>query len=330
MAEQLFFTQEVKNGLVLQGYSWRTPGVSVRAALLIMHGMTEYALRYHEFSSFLADNGVLVFAFDMRGHGKTSPDYLNRGHFADDGGALLLAEDLLNIQSRVKDVLIKDGYGDIPLFLYGHSLGSLIVLKALAVAKGEGLSGVVLSGLPECPAATDAGLLLARLQSRMFGRHAEGKFLTRLAFGAYNKRINPVRTSKDWLSRDEAIVDAYVADPDCMFFFKTSGFVGLLELTKQSIDKRQLDGLEPSLSVLLIAGEEDPCSGYGKAPRILAERFRAAGHEVTLKIYPGARHEVHNEINRADVYRDALSFILLASQRSKVLRGALASGPGDS
>ncbi len=330
MAQKVFFTHQAKDGLVLRGYSWRTPGLPVRAAMLIMHGMTEYVLRYDGFASFLSDNGILVFGFDMRGHGETSPEPQDRGYFAEDGGASLLAEDLLAVQSRVTISLSETGHQDIPLFLYGHSMGSLIVLKAIALGKGKGLSGIILSGLPECPSATDAGLLLAKIQSRLIGRRAEGKFLTKLAFDPYNKRIKPARTSKDWLTRDEAIVDKYVADPDCMFLFKTSGFAGLLELTKHSTSKNLVSCLDISVPLLLIGGEEDPCGGYGKAPHVLAERFRAAGHEVSLKLYPGGRHEMHNEINRQDVYHDVLSFILLSSQRNVVLRGALASGPGES
>ena len=185
---------------------------SVVAAMLIMHGMTEYTLRYSEFASYLADNGVIVFGCDMRGHGLTSPDQRDRGYFADDGGALLLAEDLLDVKSRAKDYLINNGCIDTPFFLYGHSMGSLIALRSLTAAKGEGLSGVILSGVPECPPTAAAGLLLARIQSLLFGRRAEGKFLTDLAFGSYNKRIKPTRSAKDWLTRDGSIVDKYIAD----------------------------------------------------------------------------------------------------------------------
>lgn len=329
MANRNAFAHKVKDGLELQCFSWETPGVDTKAVVLLMHGMTEYVLRYDEYASFLSDNGVMVFAFDMRGHGKTSPDPKDRGYFADDGGAQLLASDLLSFQTRVIEILSEKGLAHVPLILYGHSMGSLIVLKALAMNKGRFFDGLVLSGLPECPAATNAGLLLAKMQTRLIGPRAEGKFLTNLAFGPYNKRIAKPRTVKDWLTRDEGIVDKYVADPDCMFLFKTAGYVGLLDLTKHSVAKNLTDDLDPALAVLFIGGEEDPCGGYGKAPRLLAERMRAHGHETTLKLYPGGRHEMHNEINRIDVYRDALSFILQASQRKKVLRGALASGPGD-
>lgn len=315
------------DGLQLSTLLWENEAVPPNAALLIVHGMTEMASRYQEFASFLCDNGITVISFDLRGHGATSPNAEQRGFFARNYGEELLVSDVLSVRARLDELLRTRGTPDLPVFLLGHSMGSMIASAVMKKTGGHGLAGLILSGLPECPGATKAGLGIAKLQSRLRGPRSEGRLLTKMAFGKNNARIHPLRTEKDWLTRDERIVDQYIASPDCMFLFKAAGFVTLLTLTLGTIDTNLLTDVMRSLPVLLIAGEADPVGGYGKAPRDMAERMKAATMPVTLRLYPDARHEVLNETSRQEVYEDVLDF-LLATQREDPLARAMASGPG--
>lgn len=327
MTECTTLSTSASDGLQLSTLLWENKAVPPKAALLIVHGMTEMASRYQEFASYLCDNGVLVISFDLRGHGATSPNSVDRGFFAKKAGEDLLVSDVLQVRSHLDELLQTRGTPDLPVFLLGHSMGSMIASAVMKKTGGHGLAGLILSGLPECPGATKAGLGIAKLQSRLLGPRSEGKLLTKMAFGKNNARIHPLRTEKDWLTRDERIVDLYIASPDCMFLFKAAGFVTLLSLTLGTIEPNLLSDVVKSLPVLLIAGEADPVGGYGKAPQDMAARMKAAKMPVTLRLYPEARHEVLNETNRNEVFSDVLNFI--ATQREDPLARAMASGPGE-
>jgi len=327
MTECTTLSTSASDGLQLSTLLWENKAVPQTAALLIVHGMTEMASRYQEFASFLCDNGITVISFDLRGHGATSPKSEDRGFFAKSQGEDLLVSDVLSVRAHLDEHLRTRGTPDLPVFLLGHSMGSMIASAVMKKTGGHGLAGLILSGLPECPGATKAGLGIAKLQSSLLGPRSEGRLLTKMAFGKNNARIHPLRTEKDWLTRDERIVDLYIASPDCMFLFKAAGFVTLLTLTLGTIEPNLLSDVVKSLPVLLIAGEEDPVGGYGKAPRDMAARMKEAMMPVTLRLYPKARHEVLNETNRNEIYRDVLDF-LQATQREDPLARAMASGPG--
>ncbi len=130
-----------------------------------------------------------------------------------------------------------------------------------------------------------------------------------MSFGQFNKRFAPNRTEFDWLSRDEQEVDEYVADPLCG---APSGsrlwydlFGGLLEISRESALRK----VPTVLPILITGGELDPVGGAKALTRLAAE-YEATGHEnVTLKLYPGGRHEMVNETNRDEVTADILAWI---------------------
>jgi alpha-beta hydrolase superfamily lysophospholipase len=131
-----------------------------------------------------------------------------------------------------------------------------------------------------------------------------------MMFGGYNKRIEHVRTKSDWLTRDETIVDAYEADPDCGFVTSAGLLRDMLVGLKFIHNKNNLRQMERTLPVLFLSGEEDPVGGYGAGVRAAAEAFQKAGvHKVSLRLYSQGRHEMLNELNRDEVYGDILGWI---------------------
>jgi alpha-beta hydrolase superfamily lysophospholipase len=329
MIEKLQFTCTAEDGLTLQGRSWRDTSVSPKAALLIIHGMTEFCGRYDDFASFLCKEGVIVYSFDLRGHGLTTPDALDRGFFAKKNGVDLILSDIDCVRVKIDEIRAGISAKELPLFIFGHSMGSFITSCYIKRNHAKGWSGVILSGTNAKAGAAAFGKILARMQCFFKGPKSEGKLLDKIAFGTYNSKISPNRTNKDWLTRDESVVDTYIAEPACMFLFKAAGFADLSALLQETGSKNWTQAVPNEVPIYIYCGEMDPVGVYSKGPETLYNWYKETGHNVTFKVYPGGRHEMHNEINRDEVYRDVLSFILLHSQSKILNRGALASGPGE-
>ena len=118
------------------------------------------------------------------------------------------------------------------------------------------------------------------------------------------------RTEFDWLTRDKAQVDAYIASPKCGF----TASAGLLREMMKGIryieEPKNLAAMRKDLPVFFIAGGDDPVGSYGKGVRKSADAFRKAGMtDMSLRIYPLGRHEILNEINKDEVYQDVLRWI---------------------
>jgi alpha-beta hydrolase superfamily lysophospholipase len=176
---------------------------------------------------------------------------------------------------------------------------------------GEGLSGAVICGTAqETPAVAQAGNVLARSLAKKKGEGYRSKLLFNLADGAYNKSIKHPKTPFDWLARNEAVPQAYMADDLCGFMFGAGAYAALTELAFRAAARETLKKTPRHLPLFYIAGEEDPVGGCGKGVRAAAQAMMKAGSDdVSLKLYPGMRHEILNEVGNDLVYRDVLSWI---------------------
>ena len=187
-----------------------TPDGEVRAVLQIAHGVAEHIYRYAPFMEFLAENGFVVVANDHLGHGKTAENEQELCFFAEKDGWNDVVSDMDQLHK-----LTAAKYPDVPYFLFGHSMGSFLT-RTYIIDHPEGLKGVVISGTGQNPGVVvAAGKLMAKLEMIDNGPMYHSPTLDKLAFGSYNKKYDHVRTKLDWLTRDEAVVDAYIADPLC-------------------------------------------------------------------------------------------------------------------
>jgi alpha-beta hydrolase superfamily lysophospholipase len=175
--------------------------------------MAEHISRYDEFASYLNQNGILVVGNDHAGHGKSISENAIKGYFGNRDGWRLLIEDMRRLYDKTAAL-----YPDVPYILFGHSAGSFLA-RAYAVQYGEGIAAFVFSGTAGKNTAIPLGRLIARLEMLRNGHAKPSKLLDKMSFGTYNKAFKPVRTAFDWLSRDTAQVDAYVADQLCGFVF---------------------------------------------------------------------------------------------------------------
>ena len=264
-------------GLRLDYRLWLPEG-QPRAVIQLVHGMAEHIDRYDATARALADVGFAVVGHTHLGHGTQARI---KGYFAEKDGWQHLIEDVHLLRQRTQQHL-----PGVPYVLLGHSMGSFVVFFPKPVAL--------------------LGLGVAKLVCLFGGEKKPSKLINSIAFGSSNKLFKPARTDFDWLTRDEAIVDAYVADPYCGFIFTGSAyrdfFSGLNRLTK-------VEGVPADLPVLLFSGEKDPV-GSGNGVQKVAEQLRKAGvKQVDVKLYPDARHEMFNELNRQEVWQDVAEWV---------------------
>ena len=276
-----------------------------KAVVQIVHGMAEHAARYDDFATFLVKNNFIVFANDHRGHGLTAGKYGNTGYFADKNGWSIVTDNVFQLSE-----IIKKEYPCIPLFIFGHSMGSLIVRSFISVHPNA-IDGIILSGTSYNPKFLLLfGKTVANIQRFFKGKKHRSKLLDTLSFGSFNKKFNPARTKFDWLSRDNKQVDLYINDQFCGFVCTTSLFSdmfnGILKIQKNYVIAKT----PAELPVYIISGEKDAVGNYTKGVKKVYELFiRNGAKDVEMKLYKECRHEILNEINKEEVYSDIVKWL---------------------
>lgn len=266
-----------------------------RGIVLISHGASEHSGRYDRFAQALNAAGFAAVALDHRGHGHTAPSTAPGVMGPGEGDAVINDLDELRAQAR------SEIGSDPPVFLFGHSMGSLIALAYLT-RHAEGLAGGVLCGFP---ASLDDAASLAALLDGFADAGLRDQPVENL-LADYNTAFDPARTGFDWLSRDADEVDRYIADPMCGDDnpLRYGYLIDLFEVVAAA--REQLASI--GCPVLVIAGDHDPAAGMGAHATALADALKAAGVEIELTLYKDARHELLNETNRDEVTADIVNW----------------------
>jgi alpha-beta hydrolase superfamily lysophospholipase len=278
------FTVLGRGGVDLFVRHWPANGAA-RAVVQISHGLGEHSARYARLAAALNIAGFDVYAHDHRGHGRSARDATELGHFGPDGWNALV-DDLVTIGEA-----IDARTGGNPRVMLGHSMGSFAVQQYLPDHSAD-IAAAVLTGTSAIDAifgALDADSSL----DRMPGNEAfEG------------------RTDFDWLSRDAAEVDLYIADPACGFGADADAVADMTAAAKQPVEGDVLRSIRPDLPMLLMSGSADLLSGAMALVELVAERYRDAGvRDVTVIGYQDARHEIFNETNRDEVTADLVDWL---------------------
>lgn len=273
------------DGIRIETYAWTSVATAPLGAVQIAHGLAEHAARYDRLAHALNEAGFLAYANDHRGHGRTGQE--NLGDFGAAGfGGLIVDVAAFGAQIGAQ-------HPGLPLFLLGHSMGSFAAQSVMVEHSGQ-YAGVVLTG------STALDVLAANLAQ------SEGP----VGLEAFNAAF-PHRTGFEWLSRDETEVDKYVADPWCGFETPAETMPQLFGQADRLADPAVLQRIRTDLPVLVASGGDDPLAGGGQLVGLLAQRYREAGlTDVTLKTYPGARHEIFNEVNRDEVTGDVIAWLV--------------------
>ena len=272
----------VKSGGTPLAASRWAPPKAPRAVIVVAHGMGEHRRRYKAPFAALVAAGYIVYAADHRGHGETVTDKAQLGDYGPAGYAGVV-DDLTQVIAYAR----QENPG-LPLILFGHSMGSMIS-QGLVIDHAKIIDALVLCG--SC--AVDVVAAAAA---------------TRDVLGTINATFQPERTPFDWLSRDNAQVDAYLADPLCGFGLTPESFMSLFGQGPRLADPASLARIPKKLPIYIMSGDRDPLAGDFNALQPLIERYRAAGLSVDVKIYPGGRHEILNETNRSEVVADLLAW----------------------
>lgn len=277
------FSFTSSDGLEIAYFRWRASG---RAAGIVQlaHGMGEHSLRYAHVAAFLNDAGFHVYTNDHRGHGRSATGKDALGDFGAAGWNGLVA-DMVTLTK-----LARTREGALPVILLGHSMGSFAA-QQYVLDNSASIAALVLSG--------------SASMEKLAIDPSQPADLTN-----FNAAFEPSRTPYDWLSRDNAAVDAYVADPLCGFGINQRAMQSMAEAAKRLTDPAEISRIRTNLPIYILAGDKDPINHNLEFLRPLAERYRAAGiANVTEKYYPDGRHEMFNETNRAEVLSDLLSWI---------------------
>ncbi len=284
-------------------YRWAPEGAP-RAVVQIVHGVVEHMGRYGAFARFLADRGYLVVGGDHLGHGKTVTDG-KYGHLAHRDGWMLATADVHALRERTGEE-----FPGLPYFLFGHSMGSFLTRTYLCVYPGT-VTGAILSGTGQEKAAlVAAGRAISSAVCALKGPDTVSDLVYDLSLGGYNKQFRPNRTTADWISRDEKAVDLYLADPFCTFKPTAGLFRDMMEGLQFISNKKNLAKMDPNTPVYLFSGDNDPVGSNGRGVEKVYGYFKAAGtKDLTMKLYPGGRHEMLNELNRDEVYADVLAWL---------------------
>jgi alpha-beta hydrolase superfamily lysophospholipase len=309
MSRKTIFT--ANDGKDIAYYTW-IPKHEIIGVVQIVHGMAEHAMRYDHFASKLRTRGFAVYALDLRGHGQTAASADELGYFGSSDGWQRVVDDIFELTE-----IIKMEHPDMPLFLFGHSMGSFLV-RTLICSKGEHYQAVILSGTAAHPGiAGHLGRLIARMSVRRGNGDLPNERLDTLSFGSYNKKFSPARTRFDWLSRDEKQVDDYIRDPYCGFVCTSKFFDDLLGGLMYANSKEPIASIPRKLPLLFAAGQDDPVGNMGKGVLKAASLYEKAGMEdVRIKLFPEDRHEILNELDRNEVENYFIGFYeeILSSQ----------------
>lgn len=293
-----------KNGSTEITYYLYEPISAPRAILQLSHGMAEYIERYEPFIRFLAEHGILVAGNDHLGHGNSVKSKEDYGYFAEKDGYRYLYQDLHQLTE-----IVTARYPSLPTLLLGHSMGSFVA-RAYLAEYGDELDAAILVGTSGKNPLVNGGLLLSSLAMKRSGAKTPSPFLDKMAFGSYNKRFQPQRTSFDWLSGDPLEVDRYLEDPKCGFLFTAGGFHDLFSLLKLVSSDACMDRYPKELPLYFLSGALDPVGNYGKGVQETCYRLKKKGIKtVLLKLYPEGRHEIINELNKSEVYEDILKIV---------------------
>lgn len=321
----IYYDIYMPNKNVAQSPSYTNLYAKKPTIIQIAHGMVEHKERYKWLCTELALHGYIVAISDHRGHGKSIDDNHQWGEmngiYNSDSKEQLqdgfhkAIDDLYTLTQ----ILCKR-FTQHALVLLGHSMGSLLS-RGYLKKHGEVLHALILSGSPAYNPLLNVGVNMALLL-RSIGADIWGKkLINNLSFGGFNRPFakedkNSQHSTGEfaWLSRDWDNVRAYRSDEACQFIFSLDSFIALFRGTlwvqkPLSSESKLQDSKLQKPPIYMISGASDSCGDFGKGVQKIAQILQDSGFHVTLQLYPEARHEIFQEINKQEVLHDLLEWL---------------------
>ncbi|MBO6902408.1 MAG: alpha/beta hydrolase [Rhizobiaceae bacterium] len=273
---------------------------AARGVVQINHGLAEHAARYARFADFLAARGFITYAHDHRGHGETTAPGAPARMFGP-----LPSGDKVIADVEAVHALIAERHPGLPVITFGHSMGGLIAMNHTLRYPGRAAAAAIFNAqFTPGLAVAGAKAVLAWERFRL-GSDAASRIIPRLTFRAWAKQIRNRRTDFDWLSRDAAEVDKYIADPLCGWDASVAMWTDLFGFIAYVNDDIHFGGLQRDKPFYLVGGERDPSTEGGKLVLRFEKRLHGMGFSnLVSRVYPQTRHECLNDINRDAVMQD--------------------------
>jgi alpha-beta hydrolase superfamily lysophospholipase len=287
------FSYHSTGDVELVGYRWAPSARECTTGVVVLaHGMGEHIRRYDHVAEAFREKGFAVYGHDHRGHGASISADSRPGQLGPAGWRALV--DDLNLIVA----LAKSEFPGKPVAILAHSMGSFAAQQFL-LDHAVDIDAVALTGT--------AALDLLEPALDLSGD---------IDLSAFNTPFQPARTDYDWLSRDTAVVDAYVADSLCGFGIDAESAREMFAGARRAADSAELARLPKDLPVYIAGGSKDPVNAELVLLLALADRYQAAGlTDVTVRTYEGARHEILNETDRAEVISDLLQWLQRVTAR---------------
>ena len=284
---------------------WYKKEEEYKGIVQISHGMVEHILRYEEVACYLAQNGYVVVGHDHLGHGRSVVCDEELGYFPGEQPSKILVEDLHQITLEMKNRFPK-----LPFYLLGHSMGSLLVRRYIMTYSNEP-DGVLLLGTGRINRfVLQFGKWFVKFLAWIKGDMYHSPVVENILFGEYNNRFSEDRFGKEWLTKDEKLKAAYVADKKCQFTFSLNGVQMLIDTVTFIQKKENMKKIPLALPIIFMAGTEDPFGEYGRGVNRIYESYQRLGLlDLKIQMYDNDRHEILNETDREDVYVNIVKWL---------------------
>ena len=272
-----------------------------KAIIQILHGMCEYKERYEDFMRFFAEQGYVVVCHDHRGHGDSVKDEKDRGFLYDFSGTAVVEDAALITR------YVKERYPDLPVYLFGHSMGSMIA-RCYLQKYDTLVDKAVICGSPSENPLVNVAILLAKTVRLFRGERYKSKMLAYLSTSKGNERFKEEGPS-NWLSRNRENIEKFITNPKGKVHFSAHGYENLFKLMRQTYRKKDYHVQNPTLPIFFVSGSDDAVLVNEKKWRASVNDMKKVGYQnVSSKLYPKLRHEIFNDIGGEVVMQDLLTF----------------------
>lgn len=277
----------------------------VKATLLVLHGMQEHCGRYADFARFMTKNGFAVLTYDHTGHGKTARSHEDLGFFLGNNPREQVVLDAENMAA-----FLEHRYPEVPHFVMGHSMGSFITRCLLQVVQ-QRFDGAVIVGTGGKIKGAKIGKMLLSVLNKIAPRY-KNRFINDSFAKATNSRFRKEGNHKNtnWLSVNRQNREAFLNDELCGVPFSHNGFHTLISLNIDATRRDWAKGIMRKFPMLFLSGEDDPIGDFSKGVLQTVEHLKKDGfQDVSVKIYPGMRHEILNETSKEEVFNDVVNWL---------------------
>jgi len=262
------------SGKQIYAQGWMPTG-KPKGVILLQHGLGEHSGRYLHVAQFFTSKGFAFLANDHSGHGKSKG---KRGHVAKFEH---LFDNIVQLHSEATRK-----YSDLPVFLYGHSLGGSIVLNYLLEHPKNGLKGIIATSPALETAFTPPAfkVALGKIMRNIYGAYLENNGL----------EVNHI-------SRDPKVVQDYINDP--LVHPKISAELGISTLERGKLAIEKVGKIH--IPVLLMHGSDDKITAAAGSQKFVDK----AQGDITFKLWEGLYHETHNEPEKEEVFAYFLDWV---------------------